>query len=139
MICFHTLKRDLWVYINIIYVNIRIHQYVYIYINVKYTHLHHPALPLPPTPGTEAHRANCAKVKWLRSSPAAEPQAFCRGSSQPNHGREDTPGNSLCFLFLGWWWWYFFSCFFGLEKKGVGFFEKRATHKKGSSFFVFFL
>ena len=32
MICFHTLKRDLWVYINIIYVNIRIHQYVYIYI-----------------------------------------------------------------------------------------------------------
>ena len=33
---------------------------------------------------TEAHRANCAKVKWLRSSPAAEPQAF------RNHGREDT-------------------------------------------------
>ena len=33
----------------------------------------------------------------------------------------------------------FFLVLFGLEKKGVGFFEKRVTHKKGSSFLVFFL
>lgn len=46
-------------------------------------------------------------------------------------------GNSPCFLFL-WGGGILFLVFFGLEKKGVGFFEKRVTHKKGSSFFVFF-
>lgn len=86
---------------------IYIYTYIYIFIPIYLSlpsplHLHHQN-----PQGTEAHRANCAKVKWLRSSPAAEPQAFRKGGEVPNQTTAEKTHrevscereNSPCFFF----------------------------------------
>ena len=78
-----------------------------------------------PFRGTEAHRANCAKVKWLRSSPAAEPQALESARWTGATGTVETPPFSflfvsfyvVCWISSSWGWVLFLfvfisSCFF---------------------------
>ena len=132
MICFHTLKRDLWVYINIIYVNIRIHQYVYIYIYKCQIYTPSPPCLTPPPharhrgPSCKLREGQMAAFVARRRAPGLLPGKFPTKPRQRRH----TGKLPLFFVFGVVVVVVFFLVFFWVGKKRCGFFRKEGNSQK---------